>query len=134
MPYNDVVPASDDQRMDEHSDFKAASSSAELSKSVVAQAKLPKPAAIKEGTSRPSTKQAGTTKPAVASTEADDCIVITIPIAFPANVPQRSEAGMTEVLKLRTYYMPSALPQEVWPPVQWDPHDKEFFVTQQSAA
>ncbi|KAG5715727.1 hypothetical protein E4T56_gene508 [Termitomyces sp. T112] len=134
VPHNDVVPAGDDQKMDEHPDFKAALFSAGPSKPVAAQAKPLKPAAIKEGTLRPSTKQASITKPAVASTEADDSMVIATLIAFPANIPQGSEAGMIEVLKSRTYVMPSVLPQEVQLPVQWDPYDKEFFITQQSAA
>ncbi|KAG5348999.1 hypothetical protein C0989_006643 [Termitomyces sp. Mn162] len=104
------------------------------SKPVAAQVKLPKPAATKEGAVKPSIKWASTTKPAVMSTEADNSMVVAILIAFPANVPQGSEAGIIEVLKLRTYIMPGVLPQEVWPPVQWDLHDKEFFITQQPAA
>ncbi|KNZ81365.1 hypothetical protein J132_01058 [Termitomyces sp. J132] len=120
--------------MDEHSDFKTALSSAGPLKPVVAQVKLLMPAAIKEGTSRPSTKQAGTTKPAIALTEADNSMVVTTPIAFLANIPQGSEAGIIEDLKLRTYVMSSVLPQEVQPPVQWDPCNNKFFVTQQSAA
>ncbi|KAG5342443.1 hypothetical protein C0989_001507 [Termitomyces sp. Mn162] len=114
--------------------FKVASSSAGPSKPVVAQVKLPKPVVIKEGISRPSTKRAGTMQPAVMSTEADDSTVVATPIAFPANVPPGSEAGMIEVLRLRTYVMPGVLPQKFRPPVQWDLHDKEFFVTQQAAA
>ncbi|KAG5350630.1 hypothetical protein C0989_010027 [Termitomyces sp. Mn162] len=103
------MPANNDQGMDEHPDFKVASSTAGPLKPVAAPMKLPKPAVTREGSSRPSTKQAGTTKPAVASTEADDSIVITTPIAFLANVLQGAEAGMIEVLKSRTYVMPSAL-------------------------
>ncbi|KAG5338614.1 hypothetical protein C0989_006813 [Termitomyces sp. Mn162] len=45
MPYDDMVPADDDQRMDEHPDFKAALSSAGPSKPVAAKVKPPKPAA-----------------------------------------------------------------------------------------
>ncbi|KAG5351552.1 hypothetical protein C0989_005993 [Termitomyces sp. Mn162] len=133
MPYN-VVPASNDQRMDEHPDFKAVSSTAGLSKPVAAQVKLPKPAATREGSSRPSIKWAGTAKPAIVSIEADNSIVVATPIAFLANFLQGAEAGMIEVLKLRTYIMPSVLSHEYMLPVNWDPHDKEFFVTQQPAA
>ncbi|KAG5352397.1 hypothetical protein C0989_002486 [Termitomyces sp. Mn162] len=134
MLYNNMVPASDDQSMDKCPDLKVALSFAGLSKPVVAQVKPPKPATMKKGTSRPSTKRAGTVQPAIASTEADNSIVVATPIAFLANVSQGSEAGMIEVLKSRTYVMPGVLPQEFRPPVQWDLHDKEFFVTQQAAA
>ncbi|KAG5732776.1 hypothetical protein E4T56_gene2844 [Termitomyces sp. T112] len=134
VPYDDVVPAGDDRRMDKHPDFKVASSTAGPLKPMAAQAKQPKPAATNEGTSRPSTKRAGTVQPAIMSTEADNSMVIATPIAFLANVPQGSEAGMIEVLKLRTYVMPGVLPQEFRPPVQQDLHNKEFFVTQQAAA
>ncbi|KAG5338555.1 hypothetical protein C0989_007059 [Termitomyces sp. Mn162] len=134
VPYNDMVPAGDDQRMDECSDFKAALSSAGLSKPVVAKVKPPKPVATKERISKPSTKKAGTGQSSVMVTEADDSLVITTPIAFLANVPPESEAGMIKVLGLRTYVMPGALPQELRLPVQRDPHDKEFSITQQAAA
>ncbi|KAG5716348.1 hypothetical protein E4T56_gene8682 [Termitomyces sp. T112] len=117
MPYDDMVPAGDDQRMDEHPDFKAASSSTEPSKPVAAQVKPPKPVATKKGPSKPSTKGAGTEKPAAMVTEADDSTVVTTPISFPANVPQRSEASVIEVLESRTYVMPGVLPQEYRPPV-----------------
>ncbi|KAG5733794.1 hypothetical protein E4T56_gene8177 [Termitomyces sp. T112] len=129
MPYDDMVPAGDDQRMNKHPDFKATSSFARPSKPVVAQVKLPKLAATKEGTSKPSTKRAGTGQLAATVIEADNSMVI----AFPANVPQGAEAGVIEVLKLRTYIMPGVLPQEYRPPVHQDLHDKEFYVTQQAA-
>ncbi|KAG5718189.1 hypothetical protein E4T56_gene18848 [Termitomyces sp. T112] len=134
MLYNNMVPAGDDQRMDKCPEFKVTLSTAGPSKPVAAQVKQPKPAATKEGTSRPSTIKDGTVQPAVASTEADNSMVITTPIAFPANVSQGSEAGMIEILELRTYVMPGVLPQEFKPPVQWYSCDKEFFVTQQAAA
>ncbi|KAG5340639.1 hypothetical protein C0989_000894 [Termitomyces sp. Mn162] len=117
MPYDDMVPAGDDQRMDELPDFKAALSSAGPSKPVAAKAKLPKPVATKEGTSKSSTKKAGTRQSAAIVTEADNSTVIATPIAFLVNVPQGAEAGVIEVLKLRTYVMPSVLPQEYRPPV-----------------
>ncbi|KNZ73142.1 hypothetical protein J132_00977 [Termitomyces sp. J132] len=132
MPYDNIVPAGDDQVMDKHPDFKVALSSAGPSKSVAAQVKLSKLAATKEGVVKSFTKWAGTAKPAVVLIEADNFVVIATLIAFPVNVLQESEAGMIEVLKLRTYVMPGALSQEVRPPVQWDSCDKEFFVTQQS--
>ncbi|KAG5351550.1 hypothetical protein C0989_005991 [Termitomyces sp. Mn162] len=110
MPYNDVVPVGDGQKMDEHPNFMVALPTAGPSKPVVVQVKLLKPAVTKEGTSRPSTKQAGTVKPAIVSTGGDNSMVIAIPIAFLVNVPQGAEAGMIEVLKLRTYVVPGALP------------------------
>ncbi|KNZ73985.1 hypothetical protein J132_08879 [Termitomyces sp. J132] len=134
MPHDDVVPAGDDQKMDEHPDFKEASSTAGPSKPVAALVRPPKPAAISERSSKPSTKWAGTVKPAVVPAEADNSVVIVTPIAFVANVLQGAEAGMIEVHKSRTYVMPSALFQEQMPPVHQDSHDKEFFVTQQQAA
>ncbi|KAG5735354.1 hypothetical protein E4T56_gene12823 [Termitomyces sp. T112] len=114
---NDMVPAGDDQGMDELSDFKAASSSARPSKPVVAQVKPSKPVATKEGTSKPSTKKAGTKQSTAMVTEADNSMVIATPIAFPAHVPQGAEAGVIKVLNLRTYVMPGVLPQEYRPPV-----------------
>ncbi|KAG5334840.1 hypothetical protein C0989_002806 [Termitomyces sp. Mn162] len=117
MPYNDMVPAGDDQRMDKLPDFKVASSSARPSKPVAAKVKPPKPAATKEGISKPSTKKAGTGQSTATVTEADNSIVIATPIAFPANVHQVVEAGVLEVLDSRTYIMPGVLPQEYRPPV-----------------
>ncbi|KNZ81368.1 hypothetical protein J132_01061 [Termitomyces sp. J132] len=119
VPYNDIVPAGDNQRMDKHLDFKAALSSAGPSKPVAAKVKLPKPVATKEGMSKPFTKKAGTGQSSAMVTEADDSMVITTPIAFPANVPPGSEAGMIKVLGSSTYR---------------DLHDEEFFITQQAAA
>ncbi|KAG5348981.1 hypothetical protein C0989_006725, partial [Termitomyces sp. Mn162] len=88
MPYNDRVPADDNQRMDEHSDFKVASSSAGPSKPVVAKAKSPKPAATKKGISKPSMKKASTRQATAMVIEADDSTVVATPIAFLANVLQ----------------------------------------------
>ncbi|KAG5337584.1 hypothetical protein C0989_009269 [Termitomyces sp. Mn162] len=135
VPYNGRVPAGDDQRMDKCSDFKVASSLAGPSKLVVAKAKLPKPAATKEGMSKPSTKKAGTRQAAAMVTEADNSTVISMQIAFPANVFQGAEAGVIiKVLKSRTYVMPGVLPQEYRPPVHQDPCDKEFYIAQLAAA
>ncbi|KAG5348497.1 hypothetical protein C0989_010368, partial [Termitomyces sp. Mn162] len=120
MPSNDMVPASDDQRMDECPNFKAASSTARPSKLVAAYVKPLKLAVMKKETSRPSVKRAGPVQPAVMSKEADNSIVVAIMIAFSANVLQRSEAGMIKIVKSRTYVMPGVLPQEFRPPVQWD--------------
>ncbi|KAG5350442.1 hypothetical protein C0989_011037, partial [Termitomyces sp. Mn162] len=124
MPYNDMVPAGDDQRMDEHPDFKAASSSARPSKPVAAKVKLSKPAAAKEGMSKPFTEKVNTRQSTAIVIEADDSMVVATPIAFLANVPQGAEAGVIEVLDLRTYAMPGVLPQEYRPPVHQDPCDK----------
>ncbi|KAG5335749.1 hypothetical protein C0989_000472 [Termitomyces sp. Mn162] len=117
VPYNNRVPASDDQRMDECPDFKVASSSVGPYKPVAAKIKLPKPSAGKEGMSKPSTKKASTRQATAMMIEADNSTVVATPIAFPANVPQGAEAGIIKVLKLRTYAMPSVLPQEYRPPV-----------------
>ncbi|KNZ77662.1 hypothetical protein J132_04556 [Termitomyces sp. J132] len=66
-------------------------------------------------------------------TKVDNTTVIATPIAFLANVPQGAEAGVIEVLTLRTYIMPGVLPQEYRPLVHQDPHDKEFYITQPAA-
>ncbi|KAG5716193.1 hypothetical protein E4T56_gene10758 [Termitomyces sp. T112] len=86
VPYNDDVPASNDQRMDKHPDFKASLSTAGPSKLAAAKARPPKPAAAKAGPSRSATAKAGTVKPAITSVVADHPVVIATPIAFPANV------------------------------------------------
>ncbi|KNZ74178.1 hypothetical protein J132_07612 [Termitomyces sp. J132] len=116
MPYNDRVPASDDQRMDELPDFKVPLSSARPSKPVVAKVQLPKPAATKKRISKPSTKKAGTRQSAATVTEADNSTVVVTLIAFLANVPQGAEAGVIKNLDSRTYIMP------------------EFYITQPAAA
>ncbi|KAG5727754.1 hypothetical protein E4T56_gene20812 [Termitomyces sp. T112] len=129
MPYNNMVPASNNQKIDKHPDFKMALSSAGPSKLVAAKVKLPKLVATKERMSKPSTKKAGTGQSSAIVTEADNSMVIATPIAFLTNIPLESEAGMIKVLRSRTYVMPGALPQEFGPPVQRDPHDEKFFVT-----
>ncbi|KAG5350694.1 hypothetical protein C0989_009674 [Termitomyces sp. Mn162] len=110
VPYNDDVPASDDQRMDKHPDFKVSLSTAGSSKPAAAKAEPLKPVVTKAGLSRSATAKASTVKPA-------NPVVIATLVAFPANVPQRSEAGMIEVLKLRTYNIPTALSYKHFPPV-----------------
>ncbi|KAG5332542.1 hypothetical protein C0989_006973, partial [Termitomyces sp. Mn162] len=109
VPYGNDVPAGNDQRMDEHPDLKASLSTTGPSSPVAAKARLPNPAADNAGLSRSTTTKAGTAKPAVTPVVADDLVVVATPIAFPANVPQGSEAGMIEVLKPRTYIIPSGL-------------------------
>ncbi|KAG5334149.1 hypothetical protein C0989_004290 [Termitomyces sp. Mn162] len=110
VPYDDIIPAGNDQRTDKCPDFKAALSSAGPSKPVAAKVKLPKPAATKKGTSKPSTKKAGTGQSSAMVIEADNSMVVTTTIAFLANVPQEAEAGIIEFLKSRTYVMPGMLP------------------------
>ncbi|KAG5335169.1 hypothetical protein C0989_002042 [Termitomyces sp. Mn162] len=96
VPYDDRVPAGDDQRMDKHPDFKAALS-------------------YKGGNIKALYKESWHW-------------------AGLSNVPQGAEAGVIKVLDLRTYVMPSVLPQEYRPPVHQDLHDKEFYITQPAAA
>ncbi|KAG5350373.1 hypothetical protein C0989_011313 [Termitomyces sp. Mn162] len=86
VPYDDVVPASDDQMMNKHLDFKVALSTAGLSKPVAAPIRLPKPAMIRKRSSKPFTEQASTAKPAIVPVEADNSVVVATLIAFPANV------------------------------------------------
>ncbi|KAG5348944.1 hypothetical protein C0989_007045 [Termitomyces sp. Mn162] len=94
---------------------------------VAAKNRLPKSAVAKAGPSRSATTKAGAVKPAITPVVADYPVVIATPIAFPANVLQESEVGMIEVLS-------SALSQESLPIMHWNPHDKEFFITQVQAA
>ncbi|KNZ80343.1 hypothetical protein J132_06324 [Termitomyces sp. J132] len=117
MPYDDIVPASDDYRMDKHPDFKVASSSAGPSKPVAAKVKLPKPAVTKDGMSKPSMKKAGTRQSSAIVTEADNSTVVAMTIAFLANVSQGAEADVIKVLELRISVMPGMLPQEFRPTV-----------------
>ncbi|KAG5335808.1 hypothetical protein C0989_000259 [Termitomyces sp. Mn162] len=134
VPYADDVPAGDDQRMDKHPDFMVPSPAAGPLNPAVAKARLPKPALAKAGLSRSTMTKAGNAKPAVTPVVAGNPVVVTTPITFPVNMPQGSEVGTIEVLKSRTYTIPSFLSQELIPVVHWDPCDKEFFVTQVQAA
>ncbi|KNZ72569.1 hypothetical protein J132_02729 [Termitomyces sp. J132] len=113
--------------MDKCPDFKVSPSTAGLLTLAAAKAGLPKPAVAKAGPSRSATVKAGTAKLA-------NPVVIATLIAFSANVLQGSEAKVIEVLKLRTYVIPTALFYRYFPPVHWDPHNEEFFVTQVQAA
>ncbi|KAH0591485.1 hypothetical protein H2248_001551 [Termitomyces sp. 'cryptogamus'] len=134
MPYNDDVPAVNDQRMDKHPDFRVPLPVAGPLTPSAAKARLPKPAVAKAGPSRSATAKAGTMKLAINPVVADDPVVIAIPIGFPVNMLWGLEAEMIEVLKLRTYIIPSTLSQEPVSITHWDPCDKEFFVTQMQAA
>ncbi|KNZ72594.1 hypothetical protein J132_02595 [Termitomyces sp. J132] len=134
VPYDDDVPASNDQRMDKHLDFKASLSTAGLLKPAMAKAGPPKPTVAKTGPSWSTTANTGSTKPATTPVVADNPVVVTTPVAFPVNVLEESEAEMIEVLKLRTYIIPSVLFHKYFLLVHWDPHDKEFFITQVQAA
>ncbi|KAG5719719.1 hypothetical protein E4T56_gene18511 [Termitomyces sp. T112] len=134
VPYDDDLPAGDDQRMDKHPDFKASLPIAGLSSPAMAKARLPKPAAAKAGPSRSTTTKANSVKPAITPIVADDPVVVATLIAFPVNMPWGSKVGMIEVLKSRIYIIPSFLSQEPVPVMHQDSHDKKFFITQVQAA
>ncbi|KAG5717162.1 hypothetical protein E4T56_gene10092 [Termitomyces sp. T112] len=134
VPYDDDVPAGDDQRMDECPDLKVLLPIAGPSSPAAAKARPPKLAVAKAGPSRSTTLKAGTAKPAVTPVVADNPVIVATLIVFPANMPWVSEAGMIEVLKPRTYIISSILFQEPVPITHWDLCDKEFFVTQVQAA
>ncbi|KAG5330271.1 hypothetical protein C0989_009029, partial [Termitomyces sp. Mn162] len=134
VPYDDDVPAGDDQRMDKHPDYKVFLSTARPLKQVVAKAGPLKLVAVEAGPSRSATAKAGTVKPATTSVVAANPMVVATPVAFSPNVPQEPEVGMIEVLELRTYIIPTALSHEYFLPVHQDPSDKEFFVSQVQAA
>ncbi|KAG5340732.1 hypothetical protein C0989_000511 [Termitomyces sp. Mn162] len=98
------------------------------------KARLPKLAVAKAGPSRSTTTKAGNAKPAITPVVADNPVVVATPITFPAKVPQGSEVRMIEVLKLRTYIIPSSLSHKPASVAHWDTHNEEFFVTQVQAA
>ncbi|KAG5735102.1 hypothetical protein E4T56_gene20496 [Termitomyces sp. T112] len=80
VPYDNDVPAGDNQRMDKHPDFKVSLPITGPASPVVAKARPLKPAAAKVGLSRSTTTKAGTAKPAITPVVADNPVE-PIPVA-----------------------------------------------------